>query len=130
MVTPDYQEFANRAATEYRYNTVICGVLASREMPKSPERCAIATLPDRHESGTFCPDEDINCHWRSYLPPPPAITALATLIDPVTGSLPPALPSVFRSPCRPGQIRGLARRSGSGRVPANPRSSGRIARCA
>jgi hypothetical protein len=28
MVTPDYQEFANRADTEYRYNTVICGTLA------------------------------------------------------------------------------------------------------
>jgi hypothetical protein len=24
-------------------------------MPKSAERCAIATLPDQHESGTFSP---------------------------------------------------------------------------
>jgi hypothetical protein len=26
-------------------------------LPKSAKRCAIATLPDQHESGTFCPCE-------------------------------------------------------------------------
>jgi hypothetical protein len=26
-------------------------------MPKSAKRCAIATLPNQHESGTFCPCE-------------------------------------------------------------------------
>jgi hypothetical protein len=28
-------------------------------MPKSAGRCAIATLPDRHESGTCCPREGV-----------------------------------------------------------------------
>jgi hypothetical protein len=29
------------------------------EPPKSPERCAIATLSNQHESRTFCPREGI-----------------------------------------------------------------------
>jgi hypothetical protein len=28
-------------------------------MSKSAKRCAIATLPNQHESGTFCPSEGI-----------------------------------------------------------------------
>jgi hypothetical protein len=48
MVTPDYQEFANRADIEYRYNTVICRTLASRECRNQP---SVARLP-RCPAGT------------------------------------------------------------------------------
>jgi len=51
MLTPDYQEFANRARGGHRDNTVICGFRTANRS-KSRKRCAIATL-NHHESGTF-----------------------------------------------------------------------------
>jgi len=42
MVTPDYQEFANRATAEYRDNTVICGMYASGRCRNRP---GVARLP-------------------------------------------------------------------------------------
>src|SRR5580698_613857 len=42
MVTPDYQEFANRANPEYRDNTVICGAQASA---RCRNRASVARLP-------------------------------------------------------------------------------------
>jgi hypothetical protein len=51
MLTPDYQEFANRARGGHRDNTVISS-FRTRKLSKSHKSCAIATL-NQHESGTF-----------------------------------------------------------------------------
>jgi len=53
MVAPDYQEFANRAAVRYPWQYRDLRAWHAPNLPKSARRCAIATLPDQHESGTF-----------------------------------------------------------------------------
>jgi len=55
MVAPDYQEFANRSNTRYPWQYRDLRHSHGREMAKSAKRCAITTLPNQHESGTFCP---------------------------------------------------------------------------
>src|SRR5204862_4856456 len=47
MLTPDYQEFANRAEMATRDNTVICGVRTGRS---SRNRPSVAQLPRRKTS--------------------------------------------------------------------------------
>jgi hypothetical protein len=37
-------------------------------MPKSAMRCAIATPPNQHESGTFAHARAKKCRWRPELP--------------------------------------------------------------
>jgi hypothetical protein len=48
MLTPDYQEFANRASTRHRDNTVICSADASGRWRNQP---IVARLP-RHQTST------------------------------------------------------------------------------
>jgi len=55
MLTPDYQEFANRGRIGYPWQYRDLWRSHGEKLTKSTERCATATQQNRHESGTFCP---------------------------------------------------------------------------
>jgi len=69
MLTPDYQEFANRAgrATPWQYRDL--WNWHGPNLPKSPRRCAFATPKNEHESGTFSRDAG-----KSGFPRPPPLS--------------------------------------------------------
>jgi len=53
MLTPDYQEFANRGRKRYPWQYRDLRHSHGEKLTKSTERCATATQQNRHESGTF-----------------------------------------------------------------------------
>jgi len=53
MLTPDYQEFANRGRIGYPWQYRDLWRSHGEKLTKSTERCATATQQNRHESGTF-----------------------------------------------------------------------------
>src|SRR6266702_4117802 len=55
MVTADYQEFANRTTLRCPRQYRDLQHARERQIRKSAKRCAIATPPNQHESGTSCP---------------------------------------------------------------------------
>jgi len=57
MVAPDYQEFANLPNIRYPWQYRDLPGSHEPNLAKSAKRCAIVTLPNQHESGTFSPCE-------------------------------------------------------------------------
>jgi len=55
MLTPDYQEFANRGRNGYPWQYRDLWRSHGEKFTKSTERCATATPQNQHESGTFGP---------------------------------------------------------------------------
>jgi len=55
MLTPDYQEFANRGRRGYPWQYRDLWHSHGEKFTKSTERCATATQQNQHESGTFGP---------------------------------------------------------------------------
>jgi len=53
MLTPDYQEFANRGRIGYPWQYRDLWRSHGEKFTKSTERCGIATPQNRDESGTF-----------------------------------------------------------------------------
>jgi len=66
MVTPDYQEFANRATAEHRDNTVICGVRARWTCRNQP---SVARLPrcQPARKRNFLPCEGWEAPWMAEI---------------------------------------------------------------
>src|ERR1700722_5129709 len=136
MLTPDYQEFANRASTKYRDNTVICGAYASGRWQNQP---IVAGLPRPNpprkrnfsarteNKGTVCGQKLLMAR---------VVNAIATLADGgasdrnVTELSRLSLLHVCRSLYQQCRSRGPDRRSGTCRVPTRPRSPYRSGRYA